>query len=106
MRATLDHVDASTPTVKIVFTVLGAIAELERSFVAGRVRAGIRNARAKCKGLGRPRVAVDASRIAVLRARRHSWDTIRRETGIARGTAQRAFYSLPQIPAPLNWVLR
>ena len=84
----------------MIFTVLGAVAELERSLIAERVRAGIRNARAKGKTLGRPRVAVDASRIAVLRSEGHSWGTIHRETGIAKGTAQRAFYSLPQIDAP------
>jgi DNA invertase Pin-like site-specific DNA recombinase len=36
----------------MVFTVLGAVAELERSLIAERVRAGIRNARAKGKTLG------------------------------------------------------
>ncbi len=94
-----EQVDTSTPTGKMVFTVLGAVAELERSLIAERVRAGIRNAGAKGKRLGRPRVAVDASRIAVLRAQGHSWGAIRRETGIGKGTAQRAFYSLPTSPA-------
>jgi DNA invertase Pin-like site-specific DNA recombinase len=97
-----EQVDTSTPTGKMVFTVLGAVAELERSLIAERVRAGIRNARAKGKRLGRPKVAVDASRIAALRSEGHSWGTIRRETGIAKGTAQRAFYSLPQIAASLT----
>lgn len=46
----------------------GAVAELERSLIAERVRAGLRNARAKGKRLGRPRVDVDAGRIAALRA--------------------------------------
>jgi len=97
-----EQVDTSTPTGKMVFTVLGAVAELERSLIAERVRAGIRNARAKGKRLGRPRVAVDGARIATLRAQGHSWGTIRRETGVAKGTAQRAFYSLPQIGAALT----
>jgi DNA invertase Pin-like site-specific DNA recombinase len=38
----------------MIFTVLGAVAELERSLIAERVRAGLRNARAKGKRLGRP----------------------------------------------------
>ena len=98
-----EQVDTSTPTGKMVFTVLGAVAELERSLIAERVRAGIRNARAKGKKLGRPRVTVDASRIAALRALGRSWGTICRETGsLGKGTAQRAFYSLPQIAAPLT----
>jgi DNA invertase Pin-like site-specific DNA recombinase len=48
-----EQVDTSTPTGKMVFTVLGAVAELERSLIAERVRAGIRNARAKGKTLGK-----------------------------------------------------
>ena len=50
----------------MVFTVLGAVAELERSLIAERVRAG-RNARAKGKRLGRPKSVVDSSRVAALR---------------------------------------
>src|SRR5260370_28803886 len=49
-----EQVDTSTPTGKMIFTVLGAVAELERSLIAERVRAGLRNARAKGKRLGRP----------------------------------------------------
>ena len=39
-----EQVDTSTPTGKMVFTVLGAVAELERSLIVERVRAGLRNA--------------------------------------------------------------
>ncbi len=42
-----EQVDTSTPTGRMIFTVLGAVAELERSLIAERVRAGLRNARAK-----------------------------------------------------------
>jgi DNA invertase Pin-like site-specific DNA recombinase len=79
----------------MVFTVLGAVAELERSLIAERVRAGIRNARAKGKRIGRPRVTVDASRIAALRALGRSWREVCQETGLGKGTAQRAFSRLP-----------
>ena len=48
-----EQVDTSTPTGKMVFTVLGAVAELERSLIVERLRAGLRNARAKGKKLGR-----------------------------------------------------
>lgn len=50
-----EQVDTATPTGKMIFTVLGAVAELERSLIVERVRAGLRNARAKGKKLGRPR---------------------------------------------------
>jgi DNA invertase Pin-like site-specific DNA recombinase len=48
-----EQVDTSTPTGKMVFTVLGAVAELERSLIAERVKAGLRTARAKGTRLGR-----------------------------------------------------
>jgi DNA invertase Pin-like site-specific DNA recombinase len=81
--------DTSTPTGKMVFTVLGAVAELERSLIAERVRAGLRNARAKGKRLGRPRKVLDASRIASLRAVGRSWRTIARQLGCSARTARR-----------------
>jgi DNA invertase Pin-like site-specific DNA recombinase len=49
-----EQLDTSTPAGKLVFTVLGAVAELERSLIVERVRAGMRNARAKGKRIGRP----------------------------------------------------
>jgi DNA invertase Pin-like site-specific DNA recombinase len=82
----------------MVFTVLGAVAELERSLIAERVRAGLRNAKAKGRKLGRPRVIVDARRIAMLRNSGASWATICRETGLSKGTAQRSYLQLAQKP--------
>ncbi len=47
-----EQMDTTTPAGKMVFTVLGAVAELERSLIVERVKAGLRNARAKGKRLG------------------------------------------------------
>jgi DNA invertase Pin-like site-specific DNA recombinase len=79
-----EQMDTSTPAGKMVFTVLGAVAELERSLIVERVRAGLRNARAKGKTLGRPRVGVDAARIARLRAQGRSIREIADELGYSR----------------------
>jgi DNA invertase Pin-like site-specific DNA recombinase len=78
-----EQMDTSTPTGKMVFTVLGAVAELERSLIVERVKAGLRNARAKGKRLGRPKRVVDARRIAALRAQGVGWKRIAAEMGIA-----------------------
>jgi DNA invertase Pin-like site-specific DNA recombinase len=91
-----EQVDTSTPTGKMVFTVLGAVAELERCLIAERVKAGLRNARAKGKRLGRPRVAVDVTRVASLRAAGRSWREITAELAISKGSAQRALWGLPK----------
>lgn len=85
-----ESIDTSTPAGKLVFTVLGAVAELERSLIAERVRAGLRNARAKGKRLGRPPVLVSASQIARLRAQGLGWKPIARRLGVGVGTVLRA----------------
>jgi DNA invertase Pin-like site-specific DNA recombinase len=54
-----EQLDTSMPTGKMVFTVLGAVAELERGLIVERVKAGLRNAKAKGRRLGRPKVSVD-----------------------------------------------
>lgn len=84
-----EQLDTSTPTGKMVFTVLGAVAELERSLIVERVKAGLRNARAKGKTLGRPKKVVDASQIARLRAQGLGWKKISREMGIGVSTVLR-----------------
>ena len=91
-----EQMDTSTPTGKMVFTVLGAVAELERSLIAERVRAGLRNARAKGKRLGRPKKVVDVAKITALRAQGRSWSEISALMGMGRGTAQRALQSPPK----------
>jgi len=94
-----EQMDTSTPAGKMVFTVLGAVAELERSLIVERVRAGLRNARAKGKTLGRPRVAVDAARIGRLRAQGLSWPKIAAELGVSVGTVYQASRGLSKIPS-------
>lgn len=84
-----ESLDTATPAGRMVFTVLGAVAELERSLIAERVRAGLRNARAKGKTLGRPRKTVDPAAIAALRASGASWRAISKRIGISARTARR-----------------
>lgn len=92
-----EGLDFTTTTGKLLYQVISAFAEFERDCIRERVRAGLRNARAKGKRLGRPRVVVDACRIAALRAQGRSWREITAETGVSKGTAQRALCSLPKI---------
>jgi DNA invertase Pin-like site-specific DNA recombinase len=91
-----DNLDLSTPSGRLMFQIIGAMAEFERALIQERVRAGLRNARSKGKKLGRPRVTVDASKIASLRAQGRSWGEIVEEMGIGNGTAQRALAGLPK----------
>lgn len=48
-------IDTTTPMGRLFFHVIGSFAEFERDVIVERVRAGLANARAKGKRLGRPR---------------------------------------------------
>ncbi len=79
-----DNLDLSTPSGRLMFQIIGAMAEFERSLIQERVKAGLRNARAKGKTLGRPRKVVDAARIARLRAQGRSIREIAQELRCSR----------------------
>lgn len=91
-----ESVDTSTAMGKMVFTVLGAVAELERSLIVERVRAGLRNAKAKGKKLGRPRRRVDRAKVERLRAGGQSWNAISKLLKVSRGTITRALPPAPK----------
>lgn len=93
-----ESLDTATPAGRMVFTVLGAVAELERSLIAERVKAGLRNARAKGKRLGRPGKTVNVEQVAALRAAGKSWRAISAETGISTRSARRAIIHRGKIP--------
>ena len=85
-----ESLDTATPAGRMVFTVLGAVAELERSLIAERVKAGLRHARAKGQKLGRPCVAVDAGEVRRLRASGASFAEVARQLGTSTGSVFRA----------------
>jgi DNA invertase Pin-like site-specific DNA recombinase len=93
-----EQMDTTTPTGKMIFTVLGAVAELERSLIVERVRAGLRNARAEGKTLGRPRKIVDSATIAALRAQGLSWAKIAAQLGVGEGTVYRLAHASTKNP--------
>src|ERR1700730_5328981 len=81
-----DNLDLSTPSGRLMFQVIAAMGEFERELIRERVRAGLRNARAKGKSLGRPKATVDASQIGRLRDSGASWREIAKTTGLSLGT--------------------
>jgi DNA invertase Pin-like site-specific DNA recombinase len=84
-----DNLDLGTPSGRLMFQIIGAMAEFERALIQERVKAGLRNAQAKGKRLGRPRRVVDSSRIADLRAAGASWRAVSRELGVGLATLYR-----------------
>src|SRR5205809_5031601 len=60
-------IDTTTPTGRLLFHVLAAIAEFERDLIRERVKAGLARARAKGVRLGRPTKRVPADKLERLR---------------------------------------
>lgn len=88
-----EQLDTSTPAGKMVFTVLGAVAELERSLIAERVRAGLRNAIAKGKRLGRPPVDVSETQVRALLESGLSLKAIGKRLGVSSATVCRRVHA-------------
>lgn len=86
-----EAIDTSTAMGRMVFTILGAVAELERSLIIERVRAGQRAAKARGKHIGRRSTITDeiASRIASLRNGGASERNIASQLGLSNGTVHR-----------------
>src|SRR6267378_1592062 len=77
-----ENMDTSSPLGQALFTIVSAVAQLERDLIRERVSAGIRNARANGKKLGRPKSAVDRERILELKAQGYSLRQIAAHLGI------------------------
>ena len=79
--------DTSTSTGILLFQVVGAIAEFERSLIRERIALGLERARAEGKTIGRPLGAVvDAEEIRSLRSEGLSLRAIARQVGISHPT--------------------
>jgi DNA invertase Pin-like site-specific DNA recombinase len=81
-----ENVDTSSPMGRAIFTILGAVAELERNLIRERVLAGMDRARRQGKRFGRPRALVDEVKVCERLEAGESLRAIARDTGIARGT--------------------
>ena len=83
-----ENIDTSSPLGQALFTIVSAVAQLERDLIRERVSAGIRNARANGKKLGRPKSGVDTERILELKARGQSLREIAIKLGVGYGTVR------------------
>ena len=96
-----EQMDTSTPAGKMVFTVLGAVAELERSLIVERVKAGMRNARAKGRCIGRPpqiqlSPEIRAAIAAAYASGKTSLRAVAKKFGTSLATVQRCVGAYPQ----------
>jgi DNA invertase Pin-like site-specific DNA recombinase len=83
-----ENIDTSSALGQALFTIVSAVAQLERDLIRERVSAGIRNARANGKKLGRPRTLVNHAQVLQLREQGHSLQQIATNLGIGYGTVR------------------
>jgi DNA invertase Pin-like site-specific DNA recombinase len=86
-----DSIDLSSPSGVLMFQLIAAMSQFERSLIQERVRAGLQNAKRKGKRLGRRPVEVNLSEVASLRHSGASWRMISHEMGISVGKLHKAF---------------
>ena len=95
-----EALDTSTPMGKAMFTIIGAMAELERNVIRERVLAGLDYARMHGtktgRGLGRPHVVLDREAVRAMRdADGLSWRPIAARLNVGVGTVRRAYERKP-----------
>lgn len=81
-----EQLDTSTPIGTAMFTIIGAMAQLERDIISERVSAGMRAARAAGITVGRPVRAIDLNEVGRLLAAGKSLREIARTLHIPRTT--------------------
>jgi DNA invertase Pin-like site-specific DNA recombinase len=88
--------DTSTPSGRLLFHVLGAIAEFERDLIVDRTKAGVEAARRRGRHPGRPQALDRESRDRALRLRRagKSYREIAQLLSVGRSTVARALNAL------------
>ena len=82
-------IDTTTPSGRLLFYMLGAIAEFERDLIRDRTAAGMKAARRRGKHLGRPRAVVD--RVALVQGLRSGAPIaeLARRLGVSRATVRK-----------------
>lgn len=83
-----ENIDTCSPLGQALFTIVAAVAQLERDLIRERVSAGIRNARASGKQLGRPRRVVNHHEVMRLRSQGASLRQIAAKLGVGYGTVR------------------
>jgi DNA invertase Pin-like site-specific DNA recombinase len=83
-----DNLDLSTASGRLMFQIIGAMAEFEKSLIQERVCCGLKNARARGTQLGRPKRIVDRDRILHMKADGMSLRNIADELGVGYSTVR------------------
>ncbi len=84
-----EQLDLTSPTGRVMFAVIAAMAEFERELIRERIQAGLRRARLQGKRLGRPSRVFHRDRVLPLRQAGKTIRAIAQELSISRRAVQR-----------------
>ena len=84
-----ESIDTSTPMGKMIFTILAAVAEMERGFIRERIMAGLARARREKTVLGRPKRIFDREKAREMNAAGKSLRSIAKDLGVAKSTVKK-----------------
>jgi len=90
-----ENIDTNTPMGKAMFTIISALAQLERELIVERVKLGLANAKAKGKKLGRSKTR-DSDLIQELRLQGYSYRKIAQFAKCSISTVHREL-SVPKV---------
>ena len=96
-----DNLDLSTPSGRLMFQIIGAMAEFERSLIRERVCCGLKNAVAHGQKLGRPRRIVNGDEMARLREQGASFREIAKAVGVSHATVRSRLGGIPPLAEPV-----
>jgi DNA invertase Pin-like site-specific DNA recombinase len=95
-----ENIDTTSPLGQALFTIVSAVAQLERDLIRERVSAGIRNAQACGKQFGRPRRVVNHADLQRLRSEGASLRQIAAKLGVGYGTVRLALARASELKTP------
>ena len=90
-----ENIDTTTPMGRAMFTILGALSELEKSIIIERSVEGQRRARERGVHVGRPRVEVDEDQVRHLRAQGLSLRAVAKLVGVGKNVVLRVLKETP-----------
>ncbi len=84
-----ENIDTSSPLGQAIFTIISAMATLERDIIAERVRGGLRKAKANGVKLGRPESVIDTDKVVGYKEQGKSIREIAKKMKLSRGKVER-----------------
>jgi DNA invertase Pin-like site-specific DNA recombinase len=95
-----ENIDTSSALGQAIFTIVAAMAALERNVIIERVHAGLRRARQQGKHIGRPVMDIDPQRVLALRRSGESMREIAKELNTSQTKIFKVLHAAVTKPPP------